>query len=369
MASEQEPVPSSSPRRVPRRVVYLPVREAQLQSDLASFKPKRRFAQGDAAKLIIPVTDEPDCNLASLEVAPLLAVSGRRSAREPTGNSAASPRRSVHGSSRRLIVNADDFGGSHSINQAVIRAHRDGILTTASLMVNGDAFDEAVELAKANPTLGIGLHLTLVCGKATCGKLEIPDLVNIFGEFSNSPVAAGGRYFFSSQLRLQLAREIGAQFSKFKRTGLSLDHVNGHLNIHLHPTVLRILLSRHLEWGIRHFRLTDDPFALNRKLARGRWLYRVSHAFIFHRLSRRARKHLVRGGIRFTDHVFGLLQNARVDENFITKLLPVLPRGDSELYSHPSLDEFRHEFDALISPRIKAQVAELGIELVRYQDL
>lgn len=347
----------------------LPVREAPLQNDLARFKPKRRITQGAVAKLILPDPVQPDSPPPSLGVAPPFVVSGRRSSGKPTGNSAVSVRRSVHGPIRRLIVNADDFGRSHSINQAVIRAHRDGILTTASLMVNGDAFDEAVELAKANPALGIGLHLTLVCGKATCGQLETPDLVNMFGEFSNSPVAAGGRYFLSSKLRLQLAREIGAQFSKFKRTGLPLDHVNGHLNIHLHPTVLRVLLSRHLEWGIRHFRLTDDSFALNRKLARGRWLYRASHAFIFYQLSRRARKHLVRGGIRFTDHVFGLLQNARVDENFIAKLLPVLPRGDSELYSHPSLDEFRHEFDALISPRIKAQVAELGIELVRYQDL
>ncbi len=270
---------------------------------------------------------------------------------------------------RRLVVNADDFGRSHSINQAVIRAHREGILTTASLMVNGDAFDEAVELAKQNPTLGVGLHLTLICGKATCGPMEIPDLITPLGEFSNSPVTTGTRYFFRRGLRLQLAREIAAQFAKFKATGLTLDHVNGHLNMHLHPTVFELLASRYQEWGIRHLRITDDPFALNRRLARGNWLYRASHAFIFGRLSRRARRILARSEIRFTDHVFGLLQTARVDETFILKLLPELPRGDSELYSHPSLDEFRHEFDALISPRVKALVQELGIQLVRYQDL
>ncbi len=278
-------------------------------------------------------------------------------------------RRKTIGTARRLIVNADDFGRSRSINQAVIRAHREGILTTASLMVNGDAFDEAVELAKQNPTLGVGLHLTLICGKATCGRMEIPDLVNPAGEFSSSPVMAGTRYFFDRSLRLQLAREIGAQFAKFQVTGLPLDHVNGHLNMHLHPTVFELLASRSLEWGIRHMRVTDDPFALNRRLAGGKWFYRASHAFIFGRLSRRARRILVRSDIRFTDHVFGLLQNARVDEAFILKLLNVLPRGESELYSHPSLDEFRHEFDALVSPRVKAQVQQLGIQLVRYQDL
>src|SRR6266705_6008158 len=72
-----------------------------------------------------------------------------------------------HSSARRLIVNADDFGRSHSINEAVIRAHKEGILTSASLMVNEPAFEEAVELAKANPTLGVGLHLTLLCGHST----------------------------------------------------------------------------------------------------------------------------------------------------------------------------------------------------------
>ena len=270
---------------------------------------------------------------------------------------------------RRLIVNADDFGRSSSINQAVIRAHREGILTTASLMVSGDACDEAVELAKQNPTLGVGLHLTLICGKATAGRMEIPDLVNPRGEFSDSPVLTGARYFFDRGLQLQLAREISAQFAKFKATGLALDHVNGHLNLHLHPTIFELLAARRHEWGIRHLRVTDDPFALNRRLASGHWLYRTSHAVIFSRLARRARYQLARTDIRFTDHVFGLLQNARVDETFIRQLLPALPRGSSELYSHPSLDAFRHEFDALISPRVKAQVAELGIELIRYQDL
>jgi len=67
--------------------------------------------------------------------------------------------------------------------------------------------------------------------------------------------------------------------------------------------------------------------------------------------------------------VFGLLQNARVDETYVSKLLPALPAGDSELYSHPSLDQFKNEFDALISPRLKAMVESLGIRLIRYQDL
>src|SRR4051812_46982398 len=98
---------------------------------------------------------------------------------------------------RRLIVNADDFGASSSINSAVIQAHRNGILTTASLMVNGAAFAEAVELARADPALGVGLHLSLCCGTSTLPQEQVPSLVNDRGEFSNSPVASGIKYFFS----------------------------------------------------------------------------------------------------------------------------------------------------------------------------
>jgi len=96
---------------------------------------------------------------------------------------------------------------------------------------------------------------------------------------------------------------------------------------------------------------------------------RLSHAAIFDWLSRRARGPLSQRGIKHAQITFGLLQNARVDEDYILKLLPELPPGDSELYSHPSLDEFKAEFDALVSPRVKELADKLGVERIRYQDL
>src|SRR6516162_3756090 len=103
-------------------------------------------------------------------------------------------------SRRRLIVNADDFERSAAINEAVIRAHHEGILTTASLMVNEPGFQEAVKLAKENPKLGVGLHLTLLHGHSVLPRDKIPGLVNAHGEFSNSPVCAGMKYFFDGGL-------------------------------------------------------------------------------------------------------------------------------------------------------------------------
>jgi hopanoid biosynthesis associated protein HpnK len=257
---------------------------------------------------------------------------------------------------RRLVVNADDFGRSRAINAAVIRAHREGILTTASLMVNEAAFEEAVALAKENPRLGIGLHLTLLRGHSTLSPEKIEGGV-------------GFRYFFSRKLRALLRDEIAAQFEKFRATGLPLDHVNGHLHLHLHPTVFDILTENAPAWGITHLRLTRDPFWFNTRLAGGHWFYRASHAVIHGVLSRRAQRVLRRMSIKHTGVVFGLLQDARVDEDYVTKLLAVLPAGDSELYSHPSLDQFKHELDALVSPRVKSLVDDMGIRLIRYQDL
>ncbi len=272
-------------------------------------------------------------------------------------------------SPRRLVVNADDFGKTDSINEAVVRAHQQGILTTTSLMVNEPAFDSAVRLARENPRLGVGLHLTLLCGRSGLAPEEIPGLVDSRGRFTENPAGAGFRYFFRPGLRAQLRAEIHAQFRKFRASGLPLDHVNGHLHLHLHPAVLRMLTQDAAELGIERMRLTFDPFWLNLRLAQGQVGYRLVHAVIFHLLSAAAGPKFKRLRLRHTRHVFGLLQNSRVDEQYVLNLLPNLPSGDSELYSHPSLDEFRNEFDALVSQSVKQRVRELGIELIRYQDL
>ncbi|HNQ87605.1 MAG TPA: hopanoid biosynthesis-associated protein HpnK [Verrucomicrobiota bacterium] len=270
---------------------------------------------------------------------------------------------------RRLIVNADDFGRSPAINAAIVQAHTHGILTSASLMVNEPAAADAVALARQHPRLGVGLHLVLACGTAALTPDQAPELVRPQGHFDPSPVRAGLRYFFLTHLRSLLRREIEAQFQRFADTDLPLDHLNGHLNIHLHPTVLRLILDPPADPRLRGLRLTRDPLPLNLRLAGGRWAYRLGHALVFALLAAAARSRLRQAGLRTTQRVFGLLQNGRVDEAFLLRLLDRLPAGDSELYSHPSLTEFRHELDALVSRPVRQAVDRAGIQLIRYQDL
>ena len=116
-------------------------------------------------------------------------------------------------------------------------------------------------------------------------------------------------------------------------------------------------------------RFTREPFWMDVPLAQGRRLYRTSHAMIYFFLSWLAQSRFRQKKIRQAQRVFGLLQNDRVDEAYILKLLDILPPGDSELYSHPSLDKFRHEFEALVSPRVREKLQRQNIQLIRYQDL
>lgn len=236
-------------------------------------------------------------------------------------------------------------------------------------MVNEPECGKAVKAARETRTLGVGLHLTLLLGRAALPSSRIPDLVNKDRQFMAGPVASGFRFFFTPSLREQLRLEIREQFKRFKETGLTLDHLNGHLHMHLHPVVMDILMQDCEKLGIERARLTSDPFRLNLSLARGNHLYRTSHALIYRVLSSRARRAFSRQGIRHTDRVFGLLQNAQVNEDYVLKLFRNLPEGDSELYSHPSLDEFRHELDALLSPAVKKEIERQEIQLIRYQDL
>ena len=118
-------------------------------------------------------------------------------------------------------------------------------------MVNEPGFDEAVKLARENPRLGVGLHLTLLMGRSALPPGKIPGLVNARGEFSAiRPFGAGMSYFFKPTLREQLRAEIHAQFEKFHATGLPLDHVNGHLHLHLHPIIFKILMEDAEKLGI-----------------------------------------------------------------------------------------------------------------------
>ena len=222
---------------------------------------------------------------------------------------------------KNLIIDADDFGLSSGVNRAVIKGWREGILTSASLMATGDCFDEAVTLARQNPGMQVGLHLTLVQGRAVLPPTEIPGLVDVSGNFTDNPVAAGMRYFFRKGLRGQLRREIEAQLGKVRDAGIDLSHVDGHLNIQMQPVVFDILMDLAPRYGITSFRLTRErvtPALLaGGERTMGKWV----DAFIFNRLSQRSRPYLDRQRISYTDEIKGLLNSGRMTESYILGII------------------------------------------------
>jgi len=283
-------------------------------------------------------------------------------------------------SRRRLIVNADDFGISEEVNEAVIRAFKEGVLTSTSLMVTGDAFEHAVKLAKQNQGLAVGIHLVTVMGKSVLPTSQIPTLVDKQGNFSDNPVAAGLKYYFSPQSRRELGKELEAQFKKFRSTGLPLSHIDGHLHLHVHPVIFNAALELGARYGARHMRVPVEERRLALAFDRANLLQKTIYALLFGGLARYMKKKLNARGFTFPDRVYGNLQSGRMSEEYFLYALEHLSADINEIYFHPAIyDEYRAlngdecqcliEFEALTSARVRTRIEKLGVKLINYTEI
>jgi hopanoid biosynthesis associated protein HpnK len=278
---------------------------------------------------------------------------------------------------RRLIVCADDFGRDVAINEAVEAAHRGGILSCASLMVAAPHAADAVERARRLPNLKVGLHLVLVDGTPVSPPGRVGGLVGAGGRFDDNQGRAALRYFFAAGVRAQLAAEIRAQFEAFRASGLTLDHVNAHKHMHLHPTVARLVVEIGRDYGMRAVRLPKEPVAVLRR-AFPEERYRAP---FYGPAIAALRRRLRRAGLALNDQVFGVAWSGGMVEERVLRLLPHLPPGISELYCHPAtrttpalaaaMPGYRHaeELAALQSAQVRRRLAELDIGLISYGDL
>jgi hopanoid biosynthesis associated protein HpnK len=274
---------------------------------------------------------------------------------------------------RTLAITGDDFGASRAVNRAIIAAYDRGVLTAASLMVSGDAADEATGLARARPGLSVGLHLVLVDGRAASPPSAIPRLVGPDGRFRGGPVRAGLRYQFSTRARRELACEIHAQLQRFADTGLTLSHVDGHHHLHLHPVVLGLVAeaARALSLRIPAIRLPSEELGLARRLDPGGVANKIASRTVFALLRRYGRKRLARSGVGFSDRVYGLLATGRITEKYLLGLIPLIRAKHVEIYCHPA-DPLPgelgpetpplglEELHALTSPRVRAAIEGAG---------
>jgi hopanoid biosynthesis associated protein HpnK len=280
---------------------------------------------------------------------------------------------------KELIINADDFGLSEGANKAIMCAYSEGILTSASLMVGGSAVEQAVSFARENLGLQVGLHLTLVHGRSVLPADVIPGLVDGKGDFTDNPVKAGMRYFFEKNLRKELHREIEEQILKFLSTGVNLSHIDGHLNIHMHPVVFDILMELMPKYGITTFRLTRERLFADLATSRRRFIGKALDAFIFSTLARHCKPSLDKLGILYAGEVKGLLNSGHMTEEYLLRVLDSLGEGTTEIYFHPGcypcdelsrrMPDYLHEqeLSALTSSLVKEKLKSLGIRLRNYK--
>ena len=249
---------------------------------------------------------------------------------------------------RSLVITADDFGASLAVNEAVEQAHRDGILTAASLMVTGEAVGDALERARRLPKLGAGLHLVLVDGRPALPPEQVPALVGADGLFRTDMVGTAFAIALSRSARRQLEAEIAAQFAAFAATGLPLDHVNAHKHFHLHPMIASAVLKVGRRHGVRSVRA---PVEQGHKGIEGWW-------------ARRLRARLRKAGLTVPDQVIGLRWSGAFDTARMRAALEGLPPGLTEIYTHPATADaypgsapgyrYRDELAALIDPVAKS---------------
>lgn len=221
----------------------------------------------------------------------------------------------------RLVITGDDFGISLAVNVAIEEYHRAGALHQASLMVAEEHVEGAVEIARRNPGLRVGLHLTLCDGRAT----EPSALTDARGRFVTSPARAGMRYAFDPRLREPLRLEIRRQFERFLGLGFPPTYWDGHTHLHLHPLIFRLTLPIAQEFGFKFTRLVREPgpFGLI--------------PWIFQRLSAAAIRRLEGAGIGYADRVFGLRQTGWMNEAAFRNAARQAI-GVTEIYFHPGAE-------------------------------
>jgi len=240
-------------------------------------------------------------------------------------------------------------------------------------MVAAPATQDAVARASRLPSLRVGLHLVLVNGRPALPPSRIPDLVDERGCFFTDLGRAGVRFFFRRGIRAQLESEIRAQFEAFAATGLPLDHVNAQNHMHVHPTVLGLILKVGPAYGLRAVRIPREPFFASWGAARDHFFTRLGNAVLLWPWLRLMKQRLNAAGVATNDFVFGLNDSGRMLAPRVLRILAHLPNGVSEMYFHPATGPwagidpaiadyaFAGELAALTSDDTKAVLRSLKI--------
>ena len=281
---------------------------------------------------------------------------------------------------KQLIVNADDFGLHPLINAGIIKGHQEGFITSTSLMPSAPCWQEAVRLAKENPRLGIGVHLTLVGGvSSVLPKEQVSSLLDDDGLFLPDYVAFAKRYYSGAVKKAELEAELRAQLERALESGVNITHIDSHQHTHVLPGINSLVLKLSNEYNIIRVRIPKEGYLFTGgfQTGVGRLIGRSGLSFCADMAALRADSL----GLRHPQHFYGMLAGGHLNAQLIANILRQLPEGVSEIMTHPGLDSaalgkafswqyhWREELDAYLDAGNKALLKELGIEPVSFAAL
>jgi chitin disaccharide deacetylase len=285
---------------------------------------------------------------------------------------------------RNLIVNADDLGWTAGVNRGIAEAHRNGIVTSASLLANGEAFAEAAELARDARGLSVGVHLNLNDGPPVAPRESVPSLVNDSGELEGGPDGL----LLKIATRVLSLREVelewNAQIAKVRDAGIEPTHLDGHKHVHMLPGLFEIALRLAKRHDIGAIRVSHEASGLRAALSTGQLragvvLKQGVQARGLKLLARDARQQAERTGVSTADYFCGIAQTGELTREGVARLLRSLPEGTTELMCHPGYadealrktstrlqDSRQKEVEILTDTEIRNLVASQGIRLIDY---
>lgn len=285
---------------------------------------------------------------------------------------------------RRLIVNADDFGYTSGVNRAIVEAHSRGVVTSSTLMANGPAFAEAVQLAKTVPKLSIGCHVVLTDGEPVLSAEQLPSLTTA-AQFRDGMMAFAARAIAGRIDAGQITAETAAQIRKIQSAGIAVSHLDTHKHTHLFPKVLRPLLRAAADCGVRALRNPFGPrlpLRSSHLLARpGLWA-RYLEVRILGGFAGKFREAVDREGFTTPDGTLGIVVTGALDEMLFYAIARSIPEGTWEFVCHPGYNDAdlqagktrlrasrETELRVLTLPAAREVLAQQGIALISYREL
>ncbi len=288
---------------------------------------------------------------------------------------------------KNLIVNADDLGWTAGVNRGIAEAHRNGIVTSTSVLANGGAFADGVKAASELPGLGVGVHLNLSDGKPIAPAEQVKSLLNENGDFSGGPETILLRLTTNNLEPREVEVEWSAQIEKVRAAGIRPTHLDGHKHVQMLPGLFGIALRLAKKHGIAAVRVSHEASTLRAALTGGEEsssviLKQGVQARGLKLLARDAHEMAERAGIASTDYFCGIAQTGVLSKKGVLQLLASLPDGTTELMCHPGyadaelqksatrLQQSRQtELQILTDQEIRKKIAALGIRLINYEEI